>query len=155
MSIKISQFPCKYSSCDKSYSSKYNLRRHIESSHSKVKRFRCRICGKYLSSKQNLQEHLYTHTQVKPYVCQEPHCGKTFRQSSQLSNHKKLHQELNLMVRQQNELKDFKLTQYYKQFTKELIEYPCNLAQEIVFLPGLSGPQIFICLPRLAQLKLD
>lgn len=158
--MESAQFQCKYPSCDKSYSSKYNLRRHIESNHSKVKRFRCRICGKYLSSKQNLQEHLYTHTQAKPYVCREPHCGKTFRQSSQLSNHKKLHQELNLMFRQQNELKEFKvifkqLTQYYKQFTRELIEYPNNLAEEIIFLPDLSRPQILVCLPSLAQLKLD
>ncbi|OMJ81754.1 hypothetical protein SteCoe_17693 [Stentor coeruleus] len=153
MSTHPSQFQCKFMGCTKSYSSKYNLRRHIESNHSKVKRFRCRKCGKYLSSKQNLQEHRYTHTQEKPYVCKEPLCGKAFRQSSQLSNHKKIHQGLITWYRQQNEFKELKLTSLLKQHTREIQEYTVDPGEEIILLPELSGPQFFVRLTRLVQLN--
>lgn len=110
MSNQSPEFHCRATGCGKSYSSKYNLRRHIESNHCKNKRFRCRACGKYLSSRQNLQEHMHTHTRVKPYICREIHCGKSFRQSSQLSNHKKLHKELQSLFRQQSHFKELKVT---------------------------------------------
>lgn len=158
MSTHPNQFQCKFIGCTKSYSSKYNLRRHIESNHSKVKRFRCRKCGKYLSSKQNLQEHRYTHTQEKPYVCKEPLCGKAFRQSSQLSNHKKIHQGLITWCRRQNEFKELKviakqLTHLLKQYTREINEYTVDPGEEMILLPELSGPQFFVRLPRLFQLN--
>ena len=154
MSNQIGEFICKHANCERSYSSKYNLRRHIESNHSKIKRFRCRACGKHLSSKQNLQEHLYTHSKVKPYVCAEPHCEKSFRQSSQLSNHKKLHQELLAFCRQQNEFKELKL--HSRSFTEKFQEnLECSRSHELmdceenIFLPKLSGPQNSVVLPNL------
>jgi uncharacterized Zn-finger protein len=84
-------FACSYKGCDKIYSTKYSLQRHCLIRHRKSKRFSCKICKKILSSNQNLKEHFYTHSQEKPLQCPFPGCQKVFRQSSQLSTHKKLH----------------------------------------------------------------
>ena len=109
MSSNTTEFQCKHANCRKNYSSRYNLRRHIEATHKKIKRFRCKNCGKYLSSKQNLQEHIYIHSQAKPYQCLEADCGKIFRQSSQLSNHRKFHKELMLINQKQHEFKELRV----------------------------------------------
>ncbi|CAG0903306.1 unnamed protein product [Cyprideis torosa] len=50
------------------------------------KRSTCAVCGKSLSSKQNLQFHELTHTGEKPFACRI--CGKSFKRSSNLSAHK-------------------------------------------------------------------
>ncbi|CAG9324462.1 unnamed protein product [Blepharisma stoltei] len=81
-------YKCYYIWCDKSFNSKYNLKRHINALHLGIKRFECNMCGKKLVSKQNLSEHLYTHTGAKPFKCNFPGCEKVYRQSSQLSYHK-------------------------------------------------------------------
>lgn len=109
MSDKVSEYTCFNVSCKKTYSSKYNLKRHIDSAHKKIRRFRCKVCKKYLSSNQNLQEHMHTHTGLKPYVCTERDCGKTFRQSCQLSNHKNFHKQFYDKCRQQNTFKELKV----------------------------------------------
>ena len=55
---------------------------------------KCKFCGKELSSKQNLREHLYIHTNEKPYVCTVPGCDQKFRQGSLLSMHRRIHSEI-------------------------------------------------------------
>jgi uncharacterized Zn-finger protein len=84
-------FVCGFKNCGKQYSTKYSLQRHFFIKHKKSKRFTCRVCKKILSSNQNLKEHSYTHSDEKPLVCSYPGCSKLFRQSSQLSAHKKIH----------------------------------------------------------------
>lgn len=53
--------------------------------------FKCKYCNRNLSSRQNLREHNYIHTGVRPYKCPEPGCLKTFRQGSLMSIHRKTH----------------------------------------------------------------
>lgn len=84
-------FVCPYKACGKIYSTKYSLQRHCLIRHKKSKRFTCKVCKKILSSNQNLKEHAYTHTDEKPLICPYNNCGLVFRQSSQLSAHKKFH----------------------------------------------------------------
>ena len=56
--------------------------------------FKCKVCGKNLSSRQNLKEHFYTHTGERPYACTEEGCGESFRQASLLSIHRRIHKEV-------------------------------------------------------------
>lgn len=84
-------FQCYYSDCGKTYNTRFNLRRHINSTHLKIKNFICEICSKHFVSKQNLKEHNFIHTGEKPFPCDEPGCCKRFRQVSQLSIHKRIH----------------------------------------------------------------
>ena len=84
---------CEYRGCSKSYCSPFNLKRHIEIVHQGIKKFRCSICGRFLSSKQNLVDHNNIHTGAKPYICEVGGCGMCFRQLSQYYIHQQLHIE--------------------------------------------------------------
>ena len=55
------EFTCYYSRCSKSYRTKYNLRRHINSNHLKIKEFICVYCSKLFACKQNLTGHEKLH----------------------------------------------------------------------------------------------
>ncbi|CAG9328773.1 unnamed protein product [Blepharisma stoltei] len=56
---------CTYSECKKRLSSKYNLKRHIECCHKKLRRFECNVCYKKFSSAQNLKEHMFLHEEAQ------------------------------------------------------------------------------------------
>lgn len=49
---------CSYPNCGKLLSSKYNLKRHIESCHYGFRPYECHVCFKKFSSKQNKREHI-------------------------------------------------------------------------------------------------
>lgn len=85
---------CEYEGCNRGYCSLFNLKRHVESSHYGVKKFKCSICGRMLSSKQNLVDHQNIHTGAKPYKCEVLSCNLEFRQLSQYYLHKQLHMEI-------------------------------------------------------------
>ncbi|CAG9323750.1 unnamed protein product [Blepharisma stoltei] len=80
---------CYYLNCYNSYSTKFNLKHHIETKHLKVKKFKCETCKKILSTKQNLREHMKIHDGIKPFSCN--HCGKSYRQASQAIIHQRIH----------------------------------------------------------------
>ncbi|OMJ88965.1 hypothetical protein SteCoe_8974 [Stentor coeruleus] len=85
---------CEYEGCTRSYCSSFNLKRHIESSHYGLRKFKCPLCSKLLSSKQNLIDHQNIHSGAKPYKCEILSCGMVFRQLSQYYLHKQLHIEV-------------------------------------------------------------
>ncbi|OMJ84637.1 hypothetical protein SteCoe_14232 [Stentor coeruleus] len=87
---KVSLFCCMMNNCNKTYSTKFNLKRHVEICHLKQKKHKCDYCNKYFVSQQNLREHVFIHTGAKPYECS--YCGEHFRQISQLSLHKRNHE---------------------------------------------------------------
>mmetsp|Transcript_2652 Transcript_2652/g.4143 ORF Transcript_2652/g.4143 Transcript_2652/m.4143 type:complete len:134 (+) Transcript_2652:11-412(+) len=71
-------FVCEYPTCGRILSSKYNLKRHIESCHLGVRPYECNICFKRFSSKQNKREHIrlqhsYSETTPIPTIKIETH----------------------------------------------------------------------------------
>lgn len=49
------------------------------------RKFECGICEKRFISGNDLRKHIRTHTDERPYVCNE--CGQAFRQAGSLKNH--------------------------------------------------------------------
>ena len=101
------------------------------------KNFKCLTCGKYFSSKHCLREHCFIHTGEKPYSCQV--CQKIFKHASQLSMHKKTHE-------QRYELSYPKLT--YLLTTYKTPKPEVSYLVEQILLPALSGPQALM-IPKL------
>lgn len=52
---------------------------------------RCNICGKSLSSRRCLREHLQRHAGEKPFVCDIAGCGKRFVNDQSLADHRATH----------------------------------------------------------------
>ncbi|KAM4034674.1 uncharacterized protein ACNLHF_021349 [Anomaloglossus baeobatrachus] len=57
--------------------------------HTEKQPFSCSECGKCLTVKSNLVQHLRIHTGEKPFPCSE--CGKCFRVKNQLVTHQRIH----------------------------------------------------------------
>ncbi len=51
----------------------------------------CPLCNRLFNNVQYLREHVKTHSQVKPFVCQETSCGKSFRLGKDLQRHRRVH----------------------------------------------------------------
>ena len=91
-------YECKYEECDKKFTTRFSLRRHI-STHAPAKTFTCMICYKQFALGQYLKEHTYIHTGQKPFKCPYEGCTKAFRQAGKLSLHKKFHQNKIFIVK--------------------------------------------------------
>ncbi|XP_055454323.1 zinc finger protein 366 [Psammomys obesus] len=77
--------------CDKSYTSKYNLVTHILG-HSGIKPHACSRCGKLFKQLSHLHTHMLTHQGTRPHKCQV--CHKAFTQTSHLKRHMMQHSEV-------------------------------------------------------------
>ncbi|CAG9324026.1 unnamed protein product [Blepharisma stoltei] len=80
---------CMYNGCHNEYTTRSNLKHHIDVAHLKAKKFICHVCQQTLASKQNLREHLNRHRGVKPFACGI--CKKQYRQRSQVLIHSREH----------------------------------------------------------------
>ncbi|EPY86985.1 zinc finger protein 366 [Camelus ferus] len=77
--------------CEKSYTSKYNLVTHILG-HSGIKPHACSRCGKLFKQLSHLHTHMLTHQGMRPHKCQV--CHKAFTQTSHLKRHMMQHSEV-------------------------------------------------------------
>ena len=84
---------CNFTGCQKHYTTKFSLKRHLFS-HRQVKPFACRVCQQRFTLRQYLREHFNVHTGKKPFCCKVPGCNKAFRQAGKLSVHKKVHRNI-------------------------------------------------------------
>ena len=78
--------------CDKTFSSKENLERHVVNVHTddSKKPVHCLQCGKGFISNQVLEGHMNMHLGLKPYKCDL--CETSFQNSSnKLAHMKKVH----------------------------------------------------------------
>lgn len=87
--VSLNLYCCMYPDCTSEYSTKFNLKRHVESVHLHIKKYQCNQCSSNFSSKQSLKEHLRIHSGAMPFKCTA--CEKSFRQASQLSLHRRVH----------------------------------------------------------------
>lgn len=59
-----------------------------ERTHTGEKPLECHICGKRFSESSNLTKHRKTHNEYGEFVCDFPGCGKDFKRADQLRRHK-------------------------------------------------------------------
>ncbi|XP_063827684.1 uncharacterized protein LOC135077022 [Ostrinia nubilalis] len=106
--------------CNKSFSTKWNLKLHRwthmsrsakpfkcnlckgafirqaeyishMNAHKSFRPYTCNYCGCQFIRKYNCQRHVREHETAKKYVCKVPECGKSFHRSYYLSEHMKVH----------------------------------------------------------------
>ncbi|XP_058237024.1 zinc finger protein 397-like [Hemibagrus wyckioides] len=85
---EFSERPFCCSVCDKSFTIKFNLLKHMKL-HAGEKPYLCIHCGKTFTQLFNLTSHLRIHTGEKPFLCGQ--CGKSFSQASKLKTHLRIH----------------------------------------------------------------
>uniref|UniRef100_A0A8D8WT15 Krueppel-related zinc finger protein 1 n=1 Tax=Cacopsylla melanoneura TaxID=428564 RepID=A0A8D8WT15_9HEMI len=87
MSVKKTLYYC--NECLKSLSTKWHLKRHLETHEIQVRRHSCTQCSKQFSSKENVKRHFESvHTGVRPrHTCTE--CSKSFQWKCNLTEHVK------------------------------------------------------------------
>ena len=72
--------------CQKSYSSRQNLKNHINEVHFKIKNHKCNECGKPFSQNKSLKRHMeLVHEKQKKFKCE--HCMKAFSQKGNMKRH--------------------------------------------------------------------
>lgn len=79
------------SHCGKRFKSEWLLNKHIQTIQGGDDRFKCNLCGKVCLSKSDLQIHMRSHTNERPYVCTI--CDKAFKTSANRSSHMDVHRE--------------------------------------------------------------
>ncbi|CBY21753.1 unnamed protein product [Oikopleura dioica] len=81
--------PFKCEKCEKSFSLKSTLVKHVRRMHSEQKpdKYNCHVCDKCFSDSGGLKRHMRIHTQARPFKCVD--CTKVFKRSDQLVRHRK------------------------------------------------------------------
>ena len=151
--MKTSYLSCTSPNCKKTFRNEVSFDKHLSEDHCEAENlpllgYRCKKCRKVLQTKQSLQEHFYTHTGQKPYKCSLPGCGKYFRQSSQLSYHRRTHYEAiahykeSIAARIQNNLLSC--------FSPSLkLCEGIEITEVLYKLPKITSPQLNVKLPSI------
>ncbi|KAI0735302.1 hypothetical protein C8Q76DRAFT_711770 [Earliella scabrosa] len=86
------RYACTFEGCTKSYTKPSRLTEH-ERSHTGDRPYVCATCSKSYLRETHLQAHVRTHlpSSAKPFVCDDPGCGKRFWTSQHLRVHTELH----------------------------------------------------------------
>lgn len=84
----LKSFTCHYENCNKSFTLKDTLSKHIKSAHEGAPKFPCNQCPTILSSKMSMQRHINTcHLKLKTFVCEI--CSAAFSEAKSLKYHER------------------------------------------------------------------
>ena len=111
------EFPC--DECDKSFTQRGNLERHISNIHTKEKPYVCNICHKNFSDGGSLTRHRRIHTGQMPYSCTT--CPKKFTDQSNCIKHIQSHVSLALRIKE-SIIKEFDTSLPTQEFTYAPLE---------------------------------
>ncbi|ELU06199.1 hypothetical protein CAPTEDRAFT_227344, partial [Capitella teleta] len=77
--------------CGSTFRSKLILQRH-RLTHNAERKFKCEICEMSFHKLEYLKRHCSSkHSEVKPFTCNFPECGKSFKRKDKLMDHMKVH----------------------------------------------------------------
>ncbi|XP_070197678.1 transcription factor IIIA-like [Littorina saxatilis] len=89
-------FECEADGCSSVFTQKFNLQKHFKRQHSAdvVRPYKCEVegCDASFRKHHQLSTHSITHTNVNPFKCTHLECRKTFKTSTRLRRHLKVHQ---------------------------------------------------------------
>lgn len=143
--LALTMYCCMFSKCGKCYNTKFNLKRHIEITHLKIKKYQCQECDKLFVSNQNLSEHMHTHSGARPFLCKI--CPKNFRQASQLSLHRRAH----IIPTKSQSLIDSETETISKEKQLNALNYNLRTNLDLNFFNVLGNSDILL-LPKLREI---
>ena len=85
-------FPCTLPDCNKSFSSRTNMLRHIRTAHDKSRPYQCQECHSFWPTPSELKAHIASHSNEKCYRCES--CKIDYKTSSNLHKHMRTHGQL-------------------------------------------------------------
>lgn len=80
---------CTYGGCPHRFSTRSDLKDHINKNHTCQKPHQCENCGQCFATRSERSSHKRIHINEKKYQCE--FCSKSFARSSGLSNHVRVH----------------------------------------------------------------
>ncbi|XP_013419016.1 uncharacterized protein LOC106179796 [Lingula anatina] len=81
--------PFQCSMCEKTFTAKTTVERHIRCVHNGVRPYQCVCCDKYFSDLGSLKQHNLTHTGERPHQCSV--CHKKFNNKPNMHRHMRIH----------------------------------------------------------------
>lgn len=77
------------SKCNKNFSTKTNLMRHMRTHDGNSKPYECHICNHRFTQNGSLKQHMFLHSGERPYQCE--FCNRSFTQAKSLKFHVRRH----------------------------------------------------------------
>ena len=133
--------------CENVYPSRYSLKRHVESIHLGLRKYKCDRCDKRFTQKKSKDEHMNSHTHQRPYCCEL--CGQSYQNRQSLYKHKQ--GCFDASGSSENELEDIE-----NKFIGDILEEkkiipPAKLAKIVLPSPVCQGFSSWIVEKRFKQ----